>query len=84
MLKTQSSHPRSPGCAQATYLQVFAISGFMAALAYISAFCTLVWISNRIYRLLKIYLVVPEDSAFISSKSVGLSDSIDIAIYCDS
>ena len=54
---------------QMLYQLSYAFSGLMAVLAYTSAFNALVWMSNRTCRLLKIYLAVPEDSAFISSKS---------------
>ena len=45
------------------------LRSLMAVLAYTGAFCTLVWTTKRTFRLLKTNLVVPEDSAFISSKS---------------
>ena len=52
-----------------TAFQLYIVDGLMAVLAYTSAFNALVWMSNRMCRLLKIYLAVPEDSAFILSKS---------------
>ena len=42
---------------------------FMAVFAYTTAFCALVWMNTGTFRLIKIYFEVPEDSAFISSKS---------------
>ena len=44
------------------------LTQFMAALAYTTAFCALVWMNIDTFRLIKIYFEVPEDSAFISSK----------------
>ena len=41
----------------------------MAVLAYTSAFCTLVWMTKRMFRLFKINLAIPDNLAFISSKS---------------
>ena len=45
------------------------LRSLMAVLAYTSAFSALVWMTKCTWRLLKTYLVVSEDSAFISSKS---------------
>ena len=41
----------------------------MAVLAYTIGFSPLVWMNTGTFRLIKIYSEVPEDSAFISSKS---------------
>ena len=43
-------------------------AGLMAVLAYTSTFSALVWMTKRPWILLKTYLVVPEDLAFILSK----------------
>ena len=41
----------------------------MAVLVYTIGFNALVWMNTDALRLIKIYLEVPEDSGFISSKS---------------
>ena len=41
----------------------------MAVLVYTTGFNALVWMNTDALRLIKIYFEVPEDSAFISSKS---------------
>ena len=45
------------------------LSSLMAVLAYTSGFSALMWMNTEVFRLTKVYSEVPEDSAFISSKS---------------
>ena len=45
------------------------LRSLMAVLAYTTAFCALVWMNTGTFRFIKIYSEVPEDSAFILSKS---------------
>ena len=45
------------------------LCSLMAVLAYTTAVCALVWMNTGMFRLMKMYSKVPEDSAFILSKS---------------
>ena len=45
------------------------LHNLMAVLAYTLGFSALVWMNTGMFRLIKIYSEVPEDSALISSKS---------------